>query len=114
MFQSQVVDYIERAVKNGTSEANKKDLPSRDEIKSRVTVALDMLHATGANAAAGSLTCAGNIAVQFRRRGDEKVMRVNASSPEFNIYKGEHGSVYSVPAPLALIPLMDKLGKDGE
>ena len=109
MFQSQVVEYIAKAINDGTTEANKKDAPTRDEIKGRVTVTLDMLHVTGADAASGRLTCGANIAIQFRRRGDEKLMSASASSPDFQIYKGEKGPVYSAPGPILLKPLLDKM-----
>ena len=114
MFHAQVTDYIMKMIDEGTSAANKKDAPSRTEIDGRVTVNLDTLHATAADTASGSLTCGANIIVKFRRRGDEKLMTANASAPDFRIYKGESGPVYSVPASIALAPLMEKLGKDGE
>ncbi|CAJ0719434.1 hypothetical protein LMG6871_02861 [Ralstonia edaphis] len=114
MFHAQVTDYIMKMIDDGTTAANKKDAPTRNEIDGRVTVNLDTVHATAADAASGSLTCGANIVVKFRRRGDEKVMTASATAPDFRIFKGETGPVFSVPAPIALAPLMDKLGKDGE
>lgn len=108
LFQSQAVDLVVDAVNEGATEAQKKNLPSKDDLKQRVTVALDLIHAVNADPAVGSLTCGGNITIKVQRP-DGKVLSTSGSSPDFRIYKGEKGLVFSVPGPIVLKALMDKM-----
>ncbi len=107
LFQSQVTDFVMDAVRDAAKDG-RKDLPSKEEIKQRITVTLDLLHVVGADAAAGSLTCGANMTVKLQRPNGG-ILSTSGSSPDFRVYKGEKGPVYSVPGPLLLKPLLDKM-----
>lgn len=107
LFQSQVTDFVMDAVRDAAKDG-RKDLPSKEEIRQRITVTLDLLHVVGADAAAGSLTCGAHITVRLQRPNGG-LLSTSGSSPDFRVYKGEKGPVYSVPGPILLKPLLDKM-----